>query len=52
VRPIFKPLSPPPGSSGQPNIPERPVAATTAYSQRELVRWSLLVRPDPQSQRS
>jgi hypothetical protein len=52
VRPIVKALFPPRETPAQPHLPERPVAAATAYSQRELVRWSLLVCPDPEKERS
>ena len=52
MRPIVNALFPPRKSSGQPNLPQRPAAAATAYSQRELVRWSLLVCPDPEKERS
>jgi hypothetical protein len=52
VRPIVKTLFPPREPSQRATSPQRPAAATTAYSQRELVRWSLLVCPLPEKERS
>jgi hypothetical protein len=51
MRPIIKSLFSQRDAPGQPNVPPRPAAATTALSQRELVRWSLLVCPDPDRSR-
>jgi hypothetical protein len=53
MRPIFKSLSSAREPSGPATSPHRPAAATTVtYSQRELVRWSLLVCPEPDKGRS
>jgi hypothetical protein len=52
MRSIVKSLFAERESPTRSNPPERPVAGATAYSQRELVRWSLLVCPEPDRERS
>jgi hypothetical protein len=52
MRPILKPLLSEREPSGPATSPQRPAATATAYSQRELVRWSLLACPEPEKERS